>query len=159
MTALITKYLEKIVLTLLFLLSAAIAAGAYILFVAPLEKTGQVKIVFQICASLFGLLVMSVLYILYLHLFKIRSKARIQREFIFNREIGTYTYKKTGQLYCGSCLVENIESPLITSKYGWFCQRKGCSKTYSNPDTPRPPASESQRRVISPGIDSWWAKR
>ena len=150
---LITKHLAKAVMSLLALLSATITTGAKLLFLAPLEKSSQGKTIIEICTALLGLLLLSLSYIFYLHFFKIRLKTRIHREFIFSKNIGAYTHKKTGQLYCGCCLLENIDSPLITLEHSWVCQRKGCSKEYRNPENP--PPQQSQRRTISHGVESW----
>jgi hypothetical protein len=154
---LITKYAGKLVLPLLTVLSAAIASGANILFLSPLEKAGQGKLVLQIGTYLLGLLLLSVFYIIYLYVFKIRAKTRIQRDFIFNEQIGHYSHKKTGQLFCGCCLLENIDSPLITLEHSWFCQRKGCHKEYPNPEKPRP--TQPSRKVYSEGVESWVTRR
>lgn len=147
LTKLTNDLFIKLILALLAVLAIGITTGASILFFAPLEKAGYNHLVLQIATALLGLFLISLLYIFYLHFFKIRPATRIRREFIFNEKIGTYTHKKSGQIYCGRCLLDNIESPLITLEYGWFCQHKGCSTSYKNPDSPPPP--QSQRKVIS----------
>ena len=148
LTKLTNDLFIKLILALLAILAVAITTGANILFFAPLEKAGYGHLVLQIATTLLGFLLISLLYIFYLHFFKIRLATRIRREFIFNEKIGTYTHKKSGQIYCGRCLLDNIESPLITHKHGWFCQHKGCSKSYNNPDNP-PPPQQPQKKVIS----------
>jgi hypothetical protein len=154
LSELIQKYTAQIVISLLLLLATGVTAGVNLLFLAPLQKAGQGQILLQISKALLGMLSLSISYIVYLYIFVIRPKNRIQREFTFNEKIGTYTHKKTGQLYCGCCLLENIDSPLITLAHSWFCQRKGCSKEYRNPDNP-PPPPQPQRRIVSPGVKSW----
>lgn len=145
---LLIKSAEKLALPLVALLIVAITAGANVLFLAKLKETGYCNLVLQIATALLGLLLISVSYIFYLHFYKIRPATRIRREFIFNEKIGTYTHKKSGKIYCGRCLLDNIESPLITYDHGWFCQHKSCSKTYFNPDNP-PPPQPPQRPVSS----------
>jgi len=145
---LLIKYAEKLAMPLLALLIVGITTGANVLFLTKLEEAGYGNLVLQIATALLGLLLISVSYVFYLHFFKIRPATRIRREFIFNEKIGTYTHKKSGQIYCGRCLLDNIESPLVTSDHGWFCQHKGCSTNYTNPDNP-PPPQQPQRRVIS----------
>jgi hypothetical protein len=145
---LLIKYAERLTLPVLALLALGIIAGVNTLFFAPLEKAGDVHSVSQIAIAFLGLLLISLLFVFYLYFFKIRPATRIRREFIFNEKIGTYTHKKSGQIYCGRCLIDNIESPLITLDHGWFCQHKGCSTNYRNPDNP-PPPQQPQRRVIS----------
>lgn len=133
----LTKYTELSVMSLSTLLSSIIAKLVYNFFLVPLYEAKQGRQIIQICALLFGLLLISVSYLIYLHFFKMKQKPKTEiHEHI--QKIGIYKNKKTGQLYCGSCLIEDIESPLITLEHSWFCQRKGCSKEYPNPDNPRP---------------------
>jgi len=136
----LTKYTEQSVVFLLTLLSSAIAKLVYNFFLVPLSEAKLGKEIIIICALLLALLLLASSYIVYLYMFKFKRKPKIEiHEHI--QKIGIYKNKKTGQLYCGSCLIEDIESPLITLEHSWFCQRKGCSKEYPNPDNPRPDSS------------------
>lgn len=148
----VSKYAEQIVVLLLTTLSVIIAKSVYNFLLIPLLVADKGKIIIQISALLLGLLLVSLSYIFYLYLYKIRPKSKIENEYTFNENTGIYTHNKTGKLFCGTCMLEGVESPLITLAYGWFCQHKGCSKSYSDPDNPRP---KPQRKVISRGIDSY----
>ena len=141
---LIAKYTEKIVVLLLTALPIALSKLVYNFLLKPLLEANQGKTIIQITALLLGLLLLSISFVTYLYIFKLRPKNKIKRNFIYNDKIGIYIHKKTDQRYCGTCMLENIESPLITLEYGWFCQRKGCSRNYSDPKNPRPaPKRES----------------
>jgi hypothetical protein len=133
----LTKYTELSVVFLSTLLSSIIAKLVYNFFLMPLYEAKQGREIIQICALLLGLLLISVSYLIYLYFFKIKQKAKIET-YEHLEKIGIYKNKSTGQLYCGSCLIEDVESPLIAINHGWFCQRKGCGRQYADPDNPQP---------------------
>lgn len=43
---------------------------------------------------------------------------------------GVSRHKKTGKLYCTSCLVRNVKSPVINEMSRWKCALKDCNKCY-----------------------------
>ena len=70
-------------------------------------------------------------------------------DYEFDQQTGLHKNKKTDQLVCTSCLLNQIVSPVKESPSRWHCQRKECDKLYKNPEF----KSASKRgRVLSPGI-------
>ena len=153
MKSLFSKYTESIVLAMSIALSVALAKAAHAMIILPLFIKGKNEELALITSLSLGLFLVFLIYSIYLRFFK--KQKSIVKNYIFNEKTGIYTHKKTGQLFCGTCMVEGIESPLITLKYGWFCQRKGCSRSYSDPDNPKP---KPQREVISRGGDTWLSR-
>jgi hypothetical protein len=62
-----------------------------------------------------------------------------RRHYRFYKRLGINFHKKTGEPFCPSCLLSNIESPLKENEKMWICQRKGCGQFYRNPDYAPPP--------------------
>jgi len=147
----LTKYTELSVVFLSTLLSSIVAKLVYDFFLTPIYEAKQGKQIIQISALLLGLLLISVSYNIYLYFFKNNQRIKA-KDFDHIDNIGIYKNKKTEQLCCGSCFIENIESPLITLKYGWLCQRKGCCRQYGDPNNPQP---IQPPRIISKGISRW----
>ena len=63
---------------------------------------------------------------------------------------GVSKCKKTGKLYCTSCLIKNIKSPVITEEYRWRCSQKECNYCYYNQKYRD--LDKKKSRVINPGI-------
>ena len=61
---------------------------------------------------------------------------------------GVSQHKDTKKLYCTSCLLKNIPSPVRTFDHYWICLSKECMLKYGNPQNPPPQKS----RVIHPGV-------
>jgi hypothetical protein len=134
-------------------LSGALAKAAHAVIILPLfikGKNEELALITSLSLALSFVFFLYSIYSIYLRFFK--KQKSIVKNYIFNKDTGIYTHKKTGQMFCGRCMVEGVESPLITLQYGWFCQRKGCSRSYSDPDNPRP---KPQREVISRGENTW----
>lgn len=62
---------------------------------------------------------------------------------------GVSQHKNTDKLYCTSCLLKNIPSPVRIYDHYWICLSKECMLKYGNPQNPQP---EKKRRVIHPGV-------
>lgn len=150
MKSLFSKYTESIVLTMSIALSGALAKALHTVIILPLYAKGQNEELAVITSLSLGLFFAFFIYSIYLRFFK--KQKSISKDYTFNENTGIYTHSRTGQMFCGTCMLEGIESPLITLDYGWFCQRKGCSKSYSDPENPRP---KPQRKVVSRGFDGW----
>jgi hypothetical protein len=60
------------------------------------------------------------------------------RHYRFDEASGIHFHKKTNKPFCTSCLISNIESPLLEKDSGWRCQRKDCGMKYPNPKYQRP---------------------
>jgi hypothetical protein len=125
------------VLSLLILLSGALAKAIHMVIVLPLYEAGKIAELALITSSSLGLFFLCFAYCVYLQFFK--KKKSVIKNYTFDEATSIYTHNETGQLFCGTCMLEEIESPLITQQYGWFCQRKGCSKSYPDPNNPKPP--------------------
>lgn len=52
---------------------------------------------------------------------------------IFDEKLGVFHDIKTGILYCPSCKVKNIQSPLSKND-GYCCVSKDCHTTYDDPN-------------------------
>ena len=61
------------------------------------------------------------------------SAKKLKDKYNFNSTYGIYESKESGNYFCASCLMKNIESPLTKKQNGWQCELKGCDKFYSNP--------------------------
>ncbi len=61
------------------------------------------------------------------------SAENLQDKYEFIKEFGIYKSKESGNYFCASCLMKNIESPLTQRRTGWRCESKGCGKFYTNP--------------------------
>lgn len=146
----VSKYAEQLLVLLLTSLSVATAKLVYSFLLVPALEAGQGKTIIQISALILALALVAFSYVYYLYRYKIKAKSKIQNDYTFDENTGIYTHNKSGQLFCGTCMLEGTESPLITREYSWFCQRKGCSKEYSNPDNPRPKPQRTAAR--SPGL-------
>jgi hypothetical protein len=72
----------------------------------------------------------------FVYIFVSRNKRYHYR---FDKRLGIYLHKKTGEPFCTSCLTSNIESPLKEEKQGWYCDFIYCEKFYTNPDYTSPP--------------------
>jgi len=151
--SLFSKYTESIVLAISIAISGALAKAAHAVIILPIFIKGKLEELALITSFSLALSFVLFLYSIYLRFLK--KQKSIARNYIFDEKTGFYRHKKTGQLFCGTCMVEGIESPLITLKHGWFCQRKGCSRNYSDPDNPKP---KPQRKVIS-SVESTWLNR
>lgn len=53
---------------------------------------------------------------------------------IFDEKLGVFHDIKTGILYCPSCKVKNIQSPLSKNDGYWRCVSKDCHTTYDDPN-------------------------
>lgn len=53
---------------------------------------------------------------------------------------GISQHKKTNKIFCTSCLIKNIKSPLFINPdgYYWKCPLKDCNKSYKNPSKELP---------------------
>jgi hypothetical protein len=88
-----------------------------------MPTTTWVKLTITLLLATLGLIVSS----LYTYVCKKR------RHYRFDKTVGIFFHKKTGEPFCPSCLISNIESPLLEKDSGWTCQRKDCDMRYQNP--------------------------
>ncbi len=58
---------------------------------------------------------------------------KLQDKYEFIKEFGVYKSKESGNYFCASCLMKNIESPLMVRRTGLRCGLKDCGKFYTNP--------------------------
>lgn len=72
-------------------------------------------------------------------------------DLIFDKRLGIYKHKKTGDYYCPSCLAEHIRSPLKEMKHGWICGVLKCKQFYENPDYKEPPYERIRKPSITDG--------
>lgn len=72
---------------------------------------------------------------------KYTHKQSILSRYSFDKRLGIYKDKNSGDPYCPKCLLLSspVESPLKVGRAGWYCN--SCKTTISNPDY-RPSAQE-----------------
>jgi hypothetical protein len=103
---------------------------------------------FRITLGLFALLLLCTL-IIYSLLKKISEKINME-DYSQSEELGGVSkHKITGKLFCTSCLLKNIPSPVRRNKHDWVCLSKDCIAKYPDPNNPPP---LKQQRVIHPGV-------
>jgi hypothetical protein len=57
-----------------------------------------------------------------------------RRHYYFDKRLGIFFHKKSGEPFCTSCLISNIESPLQEDERGWRCKRNECCESFPNPN-------------------------
>ena len=57
-----------------------------------------------------------------------------RKHYHFDKRLGIYFHKKTGEPFCSACFVANLESPLKEESTGWVCCNRYCNKAFKNPD-------------------------
>ena len=67
------------------------------------------------------------------------AKEHKRQQYRFDKHLGISVHKITGDPFCPSCLLSDIESPLKEDAKQWICQRKDCGQFYRNPDYTPPP--------------------
>ncbi|MDD2468332.1 MAG: hypothetical protein PHI97_30500 [Desulfobulbus sp.] len=118
----------------------------------PLLSANKGERVALIASLSIGLFLFFLSYSIYIQFFKNTEK---QIKYSFDETTGTYSHKKTRKLFCASCLIKNIESPLKTLPYGWICLNKDCNLYYNDPSNPQP---ERKPVIISKGIENPYTK-
>ena len=135
-------------MTLLSLLCFTIAKSANELIFFPLLKAGTGERLALITLLSLALFFFFFTYSIYLRFKKDKPKTK---NHTFYEETGVYIHDETGELFCTSCLINNVESPLKTLKYDWLCLNKECNLWYNDPQNPKP---VKKRKVISAGANS-----
>jgi hypothetical protein len=128
-----TKALEGLIVILLGLLGYLLGNVWQEISVPLIQKVLpaiSTKAMASVTLIAFLLLVLTWLYI-----FFTRKKSRKYR---FDKRLGIYFHKKTGEPYCPSCLIQNLDSPLKESEEGWRCRNRFCLQFYVNPDHKSP---------------------
>lgn len=111
---------------------------------------------------LWGTIVLALLCYMYFH---IKYKIFLSRKTLGNAEadkiniddydqpkelFGVSKCKKTGKLYCTSCLIKNIKSPVTEEEYCWRCLLRSCNRCYWNQKYKD--LNKKKSRVIHPGV-------
>jgi hypothetical protein len=79
-----------------------------------------------------------------------KEKGLTREDLVFNNHTGLYADKRTGELYCPTCVGDEKRNPLMTEKYVWRCTVGG--HRFSNPDAPSPNVNMGRG---GGGPDSW----
>lgn len=130
-----------------YLLAALIGILSYLLAIVWKEISIPVaqKLLPELSKTgLLAIILIQFLVLLIASLYALLSRSK-RSHYRFDKRIGIFFHKKTGNPFCSSCMASDLESPLQESAEGWRCQRKDCGMYYRNHDYQAPPEPPRQK--------------